>query len=55
MPCLMTKQHSDIRDGSIAQSDSELIHPGDFDNVASFEALAVHRSNHSDFDPTFPA
>ncbi len=37
MPCLMTKQYSE--DGSIATSDSEPIHSGDFDTVASFEAL----------------
>ena len=45
MPCLMTKQYSaadersDKRDGSIATCDSEPIYPGDFDIVASFEAL----------------
>lgn len=37
MPCLMTKQYS--KDDSIAERDSESIHSGDFDQVASFEAL----------------
>lgn len=37
MPCLMTKQYS--KDDSIAERDSESMHSGDFDKVASFEAL----------------
>lgn len=37
MPCLMIKQYS--KDDSIAERDSESMHSGDFDKVASFEAL----------------
>lgn len=38
MPCLWAKQYEG--DGSVAMSDSEHRNPGDFENVAGFEALS---------------